>query len=143
MIITKILMSLPENLKHFVSAWESTASENQTLENLTSRLMLEEERYKHTEKVMALSSSSNNTKEHSNVRCFRCNKVGHVKKNCSQLKSKEKRVCHFCTKRGHLMKDCWFKKNKEGSNNCETDINQALVDVSSVLSCTGSNNVNN
>lgn len=37
MIITKILMSLPENFKHFRSAWESVPADNQKLEDLMSR----------------------------------------------------------------------------------------------------------
>lgn len=44
MIITKVLMTLPESFKHFFCAWESTAKEQQTLENLTSRLVMEEAR---------------------------------------------------------------------------------------------------
>lgn len=35
MIITKVLMSLPDSMKHFVSAWESTPAEKQTLTDLT------------------------------------------------------------------------------------------------------------
>lgn len=44
MIITKVLMTLPDDLKHFQSAWESTAADKQTIENLTNRLMIEESR---------------------------------------------------------------------------------------------------
>lgn len=44
MLMTKILMTLPENLSHFQSAWESTAADQQTIENLTNRLMVEEAR---------------------------------------------------------------------------------------------------
>nr|CAH7749544.1 unnamed protein product [Callosobruchus chinensis] len=44
MVITKILMSLPEKFKHFRSAWESVPVEKQSLEELTSRLLIEEER---------------------------------------------------------------------------------------------------
>lgn len=35
MVITKILMSIPDNLKHFISAWESTPSDCQNLTELT------------------------------------------------------------------------------------------------------------
>ncbi|KAK9753816.1 hypothetical protein QE152_g1774 [Popillia japonica] len=49
MLVTKVLMSPPENMKHFVSAWESTPSDKQTLTDLTSRLMIEEERNKTSE----------------------------------------------------------------------------------------------
>lgn len=41
MIVTKILMTLPANFSHFYTAWESTAHADQTLTNLTSRLMME------------------------------------------------------------------------------------------------------
>lgn len=44
MLNTKILMTLPENLMHFQTAWESTAVAEQTIENLTNRLMMEEVR---------------------------------------------------------------------------------------------------
>lgn len=56
MVITKILMSLPDNLRHFVSAWESTDISQQTLKELTARRLIEEERSKHGEEVMALST---------------------------------------------------------------------------------------
>lgn len=42
MLITKILMTLPMELNHFLSAWEETSSDEQTLDNLTSRLVNEE-----------------------------------------------------------------------------------------------------
>lgn len=44
MIITKILLTLPSNLNHFASAWESLSEEQRTLANLTSRLTIEEAR---------------------------------------------------------------------------------------------------
>lgn len=45
-VITKILMSLPEDYKHFVSAWESAPDDKQTYDNLVARLLIEEERIK-------------------------------------------------------------------------------------------------
>ncbi|KAI5635437.1 gag-polypeptide of LTR copia-type domain-containing protein [Phthorimaea operculella] len=44
MIITKILMTLPAKYKHFASAWESVPAASQNLKELTSRLLVEEER---------------------------------------------------------------------------------------------------
>lgn len=43
-VITKVLMSLPDAYKHFVSAWDSAPDDKQTLENLVARLLIEEER---------------------------------------------------------------------------------------------------
>lgn len=42
MKIKKILMTLPSTYNHFVSAWESTQRDEQTLTNLISRLIIEE-----------------------------------------------------------------------------------------------------
>lgn len=44
MIMTKILMTLPSSYDHFHSAWESTEKDKRTMENLRSRLMIEESR---------------------------------------------------------------------------------------------------
>lgn len=37
MVITKVLTTLPSELNHFHSAWESTSEVDQTIDNLTSR----------------------------------------------------------------------------------------------------------
>ncbi|CAB3248343.1 unnamed protein product [Arctia plantaginis] len=44
MVITKVLMSLPEKYRHFIAAWESVPTENQTVGELMARLLIEEER---------------------------------------------------------------------------------------------------
>uniref|UniRef100_A0A1B6BYY1 Copia protein n=1 Tax=Clastoptera arizonana TaxID=38151 RepID=A0A1B6BYY1_9HEMI len=44
MIMTKVLMSIPDRFNHFISAWESVPTKKQTLDNLSSRLLIEEER---------------------------------------------------------------------------------------------------
>lgn len=41
MLMSKILSSLPEHYKYFVSAWESTNKNEKTLSNFTSRLLTE------------------------------------------------------------------------------------------------------
>ncbi|XP_077256695.1 uncharacterized protein LOC143894376 [Temnothorax americanus] len=55
MTITKILMSLPDQYKHFRSVWESAPVDKQTLEKLISRLLLEEERANSNEVSTALT----------------------------------------------------------------------------------------
>lgn len=45
MIMTKILMTLPQGYAHFVSVWESTALAERTLANLTCRFTIEEMRH--------------------------------------------------------------------------------------------------
>lgn len=141
MAMTKVLMSLPTNLSHFISAWESTPNEKQTLSELMSRLLIEEERnIKKTNTGSALASRAGNKqfRQQRVVTCFKCNKTGHIKKNCISTKE-EKKICLYCKKMGHLINDCWFKKRKEeekdknsAANNTTT---QALVGASSILNC--------
>jgi len=44
MLITKNLLTLPDSYRHFYSACDSMNSANRTLEQLTTRLMVEETR---------------------------------------------------------------------------------------------------
>jgi len=59
-LMTKILMTLPDTYKHFYSVWDSMSSENKTFTNLTSRLMVEESRQTqiHDERDIAGSAFS-------------------------------------------------------------------------------------
>lgn len=116
MIITKILMSLPEPYKHFRSAWESVPTDKQTLDELTSRLLLEEERTNPLELgTTALAAKRNPQKR--KLKCFICQKPGHFAKDCFQNKEKnENKKCTFCKKIGHDVKACYFRKNKEQEN---------------------------
>ncbi|KAJ8884206.1 hypothetical protein PR048_016063 [Dryococelus australis] len=44
MLISRILMTLPERYSYFISAWESTPMESKTMANLTTRVIAEEKR---------------------------------------------------------------------------------------------------
>ncbi|KAL0883742.1 hypothetical protein ABMA27_015847 [Loxostege sticticalis] len=113
MIITKILMSLPDKYRHFISAWESVPDKQQNLKELTSRLLIEEERCtQESSSSAAFVSRSKNQKGNSvssgsnSVRkCFFCNKEGHFKRNCTERK------CFRCDQSGHLAKDCKVNNN--------------------------------
>lgn len=107
MLITKILMSLPEKYKHFISAWESVPDKQQSLKELTSRLLIEEERCGQESGAgsSAFVSRSNHksasARENTSVRrCFVCNKEGHFKRDCKERK------CYRCNQNGHLARDC-------------------------------------
>jgi len=111
MMITKILNILPEQYKHFSSAWDSVNPDDKTLENLISRLTLEEAK-------IGSSSTSNNEvafkaikKENRERQCFNCKSYGHVQRDCR----KKNRQCGICKKTNHSEKDCFFR-NKDGNS---------------------------
>lgn len=96
MVTTKILMTLPPNFNHFNTAWESTAEKDRTLENLTSRLVMEEARLLSQDSVefggalaaskyKVYSKTPQRSEHRTNVKpgkCFQCKKKGHWKQNC-------------------------------------------------------------
>ncbi|KAJ8881390.1 hypothetical protein PR048_017871 [Dryococelus australis] len=42
---SKIISSLPKQCKHFISAWESMPAEQRKMDELASRLLVEEQRF--------------------------------------------------------------------------------------------------
>lgn len=107
MLISKILVTLPEQYKYFSSAWESTNAENRTLENLISRLLLEESRNNlEKEKPVAFKAQER--------RCRNCNKAGHQTKDCRAKGNLKGKKCFTCNKTGHFSSNC---PNKTDNNN--------------------------
>ncbi|XP_045453529.1 uncharacterized protein LOC123662775 [Melitaea cinxia] len=79
MIVTKIISSLGENFRHFVSAWDSVPIEKRTLSELTARLIREEQRNKMFQESGSSSSKAFKT-DTKKIKCFICGKVGYCKK---------------------------------------------------------------
>jgi len=55
---------------------------------------------------MDIRKSNDNFKDRK-LKCFNCNKYGHMAKKCqSKKKEQETRKCFKCDKKGHIAKDC-------------------------------------
>lgn len=87
-IITKILLTLPPFLSHFVSAWESAAQADRTLSNLIARLIMEETRMGirevgDTGEALAAREQHRGRKTpFRKGRCNRCKRYGHWEREC-------------------------------------------------------------
>lgn len=118
-IVFKILVTLPEKYKYFVSAWESMPTPDKTLTNLTARLIVEESRSNVSPNLNELPLAFQaNTNE---KMCFICKRKGHTACFCrnkpklmtnnstfSQGSTNDKR-CFKCNKIGHFASLCKFE----------------------------------
>lgn len=125
-VITKVLMSLPEDYKHFISAWESAPDDKQTYDNLVARLLIEEERIKEKGGPTPSTAFVAKKVDKKSVECYKCHRLGHYQSECRYNNnnnfgnSKDNRSdmkCYFCNKPGHIKSQCRFKKGKEKESN--------------------------
>lgn len=112
MVISKILAILPENYKHFRSAWDSTSSDKKTIENLTARLLQEEARG-NEEKEIPVAFKTQERK------CYKCNKVGHMSKDCKTKGQSKTKKCYSCNKVGHFSSNCPTKGSQSNCSICK------------------------
>ncbi|BET02160.1 Reverse transcriptase (RNA-dependent DNA polymerase) [Nesidiocoris tenuis] len=126
MVISRLLVALPDYLKHFPTAWDSTPSSEKTLDNLTVRLIKEEARRSsaETETVpVAFKAGSFQRKSASksgaiSKRCFVCNGP-HIARFCPNKNRNRSSgplvVCTICKRTNHSEDDCYFR-NKPSKN---------------------------
>lgn len=93
--MAKILGSLLTKYNAVITAWDSVAIADQTLQNLRQRLLKEESRLTHRDEEESAFSAESTSKNKSSKRgnsmknrakrefiCFGCGKPGHIKANC-------------------------------------------------------------
>lgn len=132
-VITKVLMSLPDEYKHFISAWESAPDDKQTMDNLVARLLIEEERVKEKgEHSTPSGSSAFVVKDKKNIKGFKCNKNGHFQSECKSNNNKsegQNNKCFYCGKGGHNKSQSWFRKNKEQKKSNAFVVSNSLKNI--------------
>lgn len=148
MIITKIMSILPRNFCHFITAWESTPISEQTIDNLTARLITEEERVtQHDEPTAVAFKTETYKKRHfksyQQKRCSICKKTNHTENDC-YFKNKSKQ-CTICKKSNHQEKDCFFKNKNKNINNSHftffTETENFVVDSGCTIHMTNKENI--
>ncbi|UYV62645.1 hypothetical protein LAZ67_2001397 [Cordylochernes scorpioides] len=111
-LITKIICSLPDKYKNFITAWDLVSSEEKTLENLTARLLKEESLQDHWD-------SSGNSKPDNALMTFSKFNRNSTASNKQQqhqqsIKDKKKNThCGYCKKKGHWWKECYKRKEEQ------------------------------
>ncbi|UYV74313.1 hypothetical protein LAZ67_11002983 [Cordylochernes scorpioides] len=111
-LITKIICSLPDKYKNFITAWDSVSSEEKTLENLTARLLKEES-------LQDQWDSSGNSKPDNALMTFSKFNRNSTASNKQQqhqqsIKDKKKNThCGYCKKKGHWWKECYKRKEEQ------------------------------
>lgn len=144
MVISKILKSLPENYKCFVSAWESTPLSERTLINLSARLLAEEVRNKQDSKETVTFRAAER-------KCYECGMKGHFADTCRkedagkgdhcargnnyrrnnkstrEYGKNSMKICRICGKHNHNERNCYFRKKRDSTTKEENNNNNKIA----------------
>ena len=97
------------SLWKFQGKRKGLSADNQTVNNLTARLLIEEERMVKDDEssvvLMAVQFKARFADQHPK-KCYACGKAGHLKFQCRSIE------CSYCKKKRHMVKDCFAKKKK-------------------------------
>lgn len=147
MLISKILMTLPDEYRHFPPAWDSTSSAEKTLSNLTNRLLIEESclgshsmdlnEIGSSEALLAKQNGSatgkRNAKHHNKTvkpkqrgKCFKCGSDQHWKRDCKEQSPSEKSQSTSKTGKAFFSsivqslakRDAWYVDSGASSHMC-------------------------
>lgn len=136
MVITKIVMTLPRQYQHFITAWESTSENDRTLANLINRLTMEEIRM------------NANDKQSNNAFYSKANTKNHGKSMHPNNKSYKPGKCHRCGREGHWKNECrstnvhHTPNNRYGGNKNEPKGEAFIGDVLAITANKGNENTN-
>lgn len=133
MVMTKILLTLPDDYDHFCTAWESTAAAERTLINLVSRLVMEE-----TRKDVRQAGGEGDALA---ARRFRpTGKKTKTKPDTLNKPPRRPGLCNYCKNPGHWIKDCRKKKEKDRRlGNSSNPTGESLIHGTTFLTNTSSN----
>jgi len=116
-------IAMPESLKEWKMAITSVRQGYESTEGRHNYKTGTGVTYRIQGQPMDIGRSNNNFKD-GKLKCFNCNKYGHIAKECRvKKKERETRKCFKCDKEGHIAKDCKEKqtmknrKVQEGSDN--------------------------
>lgn len=117
-IMAKILGSLPSKYHALQTAWDSVATDSQTIDNLQERLIKEESRLTTEENhasALAAASTNGNRKT--------LDSSGN--KGQKRIKKKKDFECFYCHKKGHYERNCRKKKQDESAGRDKSSVQEA------------------
>lgn len=131
-ICSKIINSLPSKYNSFRTAWDSVSSNQQTLQNLTARLLKEETRMLQSDDEMSRLAL-----QVENLRSKLEEKSQFVKPKRNMNDIKRKTKCNYCKEKGHWARECkkrLAKIRKDKDVDAGSSKTAYVCDVSSLYS---------